>query len=83
MARLPTKTLPKVTEVCRGTQRPATLLLSVGVTRDLFDGWAALWQGFLPGITNVVTGSVLRNGRTVDNAIGGAASGVVVNVSKP
>ena len=33
-------------------------------------------------VTNVVTGEVLRNGRTVDNAIGGAAAGVVVNVSK-
>ena len=33
-------------------------------------------------VTNVVTGKVIRNGRTVDNAIGGAAAGVVVNVSK-
>ncbi len=34
-------------------------------------------------VTNVVTGEVLRNGRTVDNAIGGATAFVVVNVSKP
>jgi len=27
-------------------------------------------------VTNVVTGEVIRNGRTVDNAIGGAAAGV-------
>ena len=36
-------------EVCGGLRTPATLLLSVGVTRDLFDGWASLGKVFAGG----------------------------------
>lgn len=57
---------------------------AVSATHNKSNGRAAsiVQDGAVGAAATVITGKILKNGKTLDNAVGGAAAGVVVNVSK-
>jgi len=79
-----TGALLKNGKVVRNAATGAAAGAAVSATHNRSNGKvsSAVQDAAVGAVTNVIGGKILGNGKTLDNAVGGAAAGIVVNRSK-